>query len=144
MHGHVGGLPPVVDLAGEKRLAELLHEGVGLLTSAHDLSDGGLAQALVEASLRHLCGATISLDDVHADPFVALFAESTGRVLVTVAEGDVARIAELAGRHGVPVAEIGRTGGDALAVTSGDEGLFDVNLLELRSLWMATLPAAMA
>ncbi|MFB9311634.1 phosphoribosylformylglycinamidine synthase subunit PurL [Nocardioides plantarum] len=144
VHGHVGGLPPVVDLAGERRLAELLHEGVGLLTSAHDLSDGGLAQALVEASLRHLSGVTVSLDDVHADPFVALFAESAGRVLVTVAEGDVARIAELAGRHGVPVAEIGRTGGDVLAVTAGDEALFDVNLLELRSTWMATLPAAMA
>jgi phosphoribosylformylglycinamidine synthase II len=144
VHGHVGGTPPVVDLAGEKRLAELLHEGVGLLTSAHDLSDGGLAQALVEASLRHLSGATVSLADVHADPFVALFSESAGRVLVTVAEGDVARVAELAGRHGVPIAEIGRTGGDVLAVTTGDDALFDVNLLELRSAWMATLPAAMA
>ena len=61
VHGHLGGVPPVVDLAGEKRLAELLHEGVGLLTSAHDLSDGGLAQALVETSLRHMCGVSVSV-----------------------------------------------------------------------------------
>jgi phosphoribosylformylglycinamidine synthase II len=139
-HGHLGGRPPVVDLAGEKRLAELLADGVGLLTSAHDLSDGGLAQALVEASLRNLCGVSVSLADVHADPFVALFSESAGRVLVTVAPDDAVRLGELAGRHGVPLTELGTTGGDLLSV----DGLFDVNLLELRSAWMATLPAAMA
>ncbi|MDO9456062.1 AIR synthase-related protein, partial [Nocardioides sp.] len=140
VHEHLGGLPPVVDLAGEKRLAELLREGVGLLTSAHDLSDGGLAQALVEASLRHLCGVSVAVADVHADPFVALFAESAGRVLVTVAEGDTDRLVDLAGRHGVPVTELGITGGDVLGV----DGLFEVNLLELRSTWMATIPMAMA
>ena len=140
VHGHLGGRPPVLDLAGEKRLAQLLHEGVGLLTSAHDLSDGGLAQALVECSLRHLCGVTVSVADVAADPFVALFSESTGRVLVSVADGDVDRLVALAGRHGVPVMDLGATGGDVLAV----DGQFEVNLLELRSAWMATLPAAMA
>ena len=51
VHGHLGGLPPMVDLAAEQALAELLREAVGLVTSAHDLADGGLAQALVEASL---------------------------------------------------------------------------------------------
>ena len=44
VHGHLGGLPPTVDLQAERALASLLHDGVGLLTSAHDLSDGGLAQ----------------------------------------------------------------------------------------------------
>ena len=56
VHGHLGGLPPRVDLAAEKSLAELLREAVGLVTSAHDLADGGLAQALVEAA----CSATTS------------------------------------------------------------------------------------
>ncbi len=144
VHGHLGGLPPVVDLAAEKRLAELLVDGVGLLTSAHDLSDGGLAQALAEAAIRHMSGVSVSLDGVADDPFVALFSESAGRVLVTVTEGDVVRLAELAGRHGVPITELGVTGGDALTVSAGGETLFDVNLLELRSTWMATLPAAMA
>ncbi len=140
VHGHLGGLPPVVDLAAEKRLAELLHEGVGLLSSAHDLSDGGLAQTLVESSLRHMCGVRVALDEVHEDPSVALFAESAARVLVTVAHDDVDRVSELAARHGVPVARIGVTGGDVLAV----EGRFEINLLQLRSTWMATLPTALA
>ncbi|WP_370249017.1 phosphoribosylformylglycinamidine synthase subunit PurL [Nocardioides sp.] len=140
VHGHLGGLPPVLDLEHERALARLLHEGVGLFSSAHDLSDGGLAQALVETSLRHMVGARVDLAAVHADPFVALFAESTGRVLVSVAEADLPRATALAARHGIAAASLGVTGGDDVVV--GD--LFSLNLLELRSTWMATLPAAMA
>ncbi|MBS45492.1 MAG: phosphoribosylformylglycinamidine synthase II [Nocardioides sp.] len=139
-HGHLGGHPPAVDLAGEQALSRVLAAGRGLLTSAHDLSDGGLAQALVEASLRNLCGVTVALEGVHADPFVALFSESTGRCLVSVGEADVAAVEALAAEHGVPVVSLGRTGGDELVV----QGQFDVNLLRLRSAWSATLPSAMA
>ena len=61
VHGHLGGRPPAVDLAAEQRLAGLLAAaaGDGLLTSAHDLSDGGLAQALVESCLIGGAGAMI-------------------------------------------------------------------------------------
>jgi phosphoribosylformylglycinamidine synthase subunit PurL len=136
VHKHLGGLPPTVDLARERALAELLQEAVGLVTSAHDLSDGGLAQALVESVLRHDVGVTVALD---GDPFVALFSESAGRVVVTVPAGDVERLTELAGRHGVPVTELGSTGGDALVV----EGQLDVDLPLLRDTWTRTLPDAL-
>jgi phosphoribosylformylglycinamidine synthase II len=136
VHGHLGGLPPTVDLAAERSLAELLHAGVGLLTSAHDLSDGGLAQALAEASLRHGIGVTVS---VSSDAFVDLFSESTARVLVTVADGDAERLVELAESHGVTIASLGVTGGDVLGV----DGVFEIPLDELRSAWTATLPAAL-
>jgi phosphoribosylformylglycinamidine synthase len=136
VHGHLGGRPPAVDLAGEQALAALLVEGVGLLTSAHDLSDGGLAQALVESTLRRDVGVSVALD---ADPFVALFSESAGRVLVTVHPDDVERLADLAARHDVPLARLGSTGGDALDVAD----LFAVPLPELREAWTATLPAAL-
>ena len=137
VHGHLGGLPPRVDLAAEKSLAELLRESVGLLTSAHDLSDGGLGQALVEASLRHDVGVTVSLP---GDAFVDLFAESTARVLVTVAPGDEDRLADLAARHGVPLTPLGATGGSDVVV----DGQFGVPLAALREAWTATLPAALA
>ncbi|WP_340537317.1 phosphoribosylformylglycinamidine synthase subunit PurL [Nocardioides sp. GXZ039] len=143
VHGHLGGLPPAVDLDAEKRLAALLHEGgqeLGLLASAHDLSDGGLAQALVESALGNLCGVRVDLAGVHADPFVALFAETPGRVLVSVAAADVDALTDLAARHDVPLTGLGVTGGDVLVVDGG----FEINLLELRSAWMATLPVAMA
>jgi phosphoribosylformylglycinamidine synthase len=136
VHNHLGGLPPAVDLARERALADLLKEAVGLVSSAHDLSDGGLAQALVESVLRHGIGATVS---VAGDPFVALFSESAGRVLVTVPTPDVERLTALAERHGVPLAAVGRTGGDALVV----EGQFDVALPVLRNTWTRTLPDAL-
>ncbi|MCW2852288.1 MAG: phosphoribosylglycinamide synthetase, partial [Nocardioides sp.] len=123
VHGHLGGLPPRVDLAREKAVAELLHEGVGLLTSAHDVSDGGLAQTLVEASLQHGVGAEVALP---GDAFLALFAESAGRVVVTVASDRADELTALAARHGVPVTELGVTGGDALVV----DGQFDLPLGE--------------
>ncbi len=136
VHGHLGGLPPTVSLAAERSLAELLQEAVGLVTSAHDLSDGGLAQALVESVLRRSVGATVS---VEGDPFVALFSESAARVLVTVPAGDVERLTALAARHGVPATEIGSTGGAALVV----DGQFDVDLDLLRDTWTKTLPDAL-
>nr|WP_172833985.1 phosphoribosylformylglycinamidine synthase subunit PurL [Nocardioides scoriae] len=140
VHDHLGGLPPRVDLAAERSLSELLVASVGLLTSAHDVSDGGLAQTLVESGLRHHVGATVALDGVHADPFVALFSESTARVVVTVAAGDEDRLVQLAADHGVPVTTLGETGGASLALADG----LDVPLDELHRAWVATLPLALA
>jgi len=62
-HGHLGGLPPRVDLAAERQLGEILVNASrdGLIDAAHDLSDGGLAQALVEACLFGGVGARIVL-----------------------------------------------------------------------------------
>jgi len=135
IHGHLGGTPPAVDLAGEKALAQLLVEGVGLLTSAHDVSDGGLSQALVESCLARNIGASVALE---GDAFVALFAESAGRVVVTTRDEEA--LARLAMRHGVPLTLIGHTGEDRLTV----QQQFSIPLTEIREAWSATLPAALA
>ncbi|MBA3782756.1 MAG: phosphoribosylformylglycinamidine synthase subunit PurL [Nocardioides sp.] len=138
VHRHLGGLPPAVDLSAERSLAELLAEGVGLLTSAHDISDGGLAQTLVEAALRHDIGASVALP---GDAFVDLFGESTARVVVTVsdADADADALVDLAQRHGVPLTPLGRTGGTDLSI----EDQFTVPLADVREAWTATLPAAL-
>jgi phosphoribosylformylglycinamidine synthase len=140
VHGHLGGLPPKVDLGAEKSLAELLREAVGLVTSAHDLAEGGLAQALVEAALGNDVGVAVELAEVHGDPFVALFSESAGRVLVTVPPQDESRLVDLAARHGVPVTGLGRTGGPTIDVA----GQFTVGLSLVRDAWATTLPAVFA
>jgi len=137
VHGHLGGRPPAVDLAAEARLAALL-AGVaadGLLTGSHDLSDGGLAQALVEACLVGGRGATVALPPL--DPFVALFSESAGRVLVTVAGDRVDEVLSRAADAGVPALVLGTTGGQALAV----DGIPELPLPTLRTAWERTLPA---
>jgi phosphoribosylformylglycinamidine synthase len=135
-HGHLGGRPPAVDLDAERRLGGLLADAAadGLLTSAHDLSDGGLAQALVESCL--IGGAGAMIDGLPgADPFVALFAESAGRVLVTVPDSEV--LLARAAAAGVPAAPIGWTGGNALGI----DVVPPLPLAELRAAWEGTLPA---
>jgi len=125
VHRHLGGLPPQVDLAAERNLARLLNDLVGVATSAHDLSDGGLAQALVEAALIGGVGARVSLD---GDAFVGLFSESTARALVTVRAAELDELRARCERHDVPMTELGTTGGDALTV----DGAFEIPLAELR------------
>jgi phosphoribosylformylglycinamidine synthase len=143
-HGHLGGTPPAVDLAAERRLADVLVEAAreGILGAAHDVSDGGLAQALVESCLRCEVGARIRLP-ADLDPFVALFSESTARVVVVAAPGEAARLGDLCSRRGIPRTLLGTTvarrGDAALDV----EGHFTVSLTELRRVWSATLPAAL-
>ncbi|TIC88333.1 phosphoribosylformylglycinamidine synthase subunit PurL [Nocardioides sp. GY 10113] len=139
VHGHLGGRPPVLDLAAEAALGRLLTDLVGTATSAHDLAEGGLAQALVEACLANGVGVRVDPTAVHGDAFVALFSESATRALVTVPADAVERVVALAAELGVPVTEIGATGGDSIAV----EGRFEIPLAEAREAWTATLPAAL-
>lgn len=136
VHGHLGGRPPAVNLANEHNLAHVLRDLVGVATSAHDLSDGGLAQALAEAAMVSGVGARVSLE---GDAFVGLFSESAARAVVTVPADKVEELMTVAARHGVPATELGTTGGDVLAV----DGQFEVALDELRTAWTSTLPAAL-
>ncbi|WP_067137916.1 phosphoribosylformylglycinamidine synthase subunit PurL [Microtetraspora malaysiensis] len=136
-HGHLGGLPPAVDLEAERALASVLVEAArdGLLEGSHDLSDGGLAIALTEACLAQGVGATVSLPG--DDAFVDLFSESASRALVCVRPEAFEALAELCGRYEVPCYGLGTTGGASLAV----EGVFEIPVAELRETHAAPLPA---
>jgi phosphoribosylformylglycinamidine synthase len=149
IHGHLGGRPPAVDLAQERKLAELLHAAgqQGLVSSAHDLSSGGLAQALAEASLRFDVGARVWLTEIMerdgVDAATALFSESTGRVIVSVPREDDVKFRGLCDGRGYPVLRIGVTdAGDGTDAALEVQGLFTVPLAELRDLSTSTLPAA--
>jgi phosphoribosylformylglycinamidine synthase subunit PurL len=144
IHDHLGGRPPAVDLAQEKALAEVLIRASrrGLLASAHDLADGGLAQALVESALRHGLGARIELP-AEADPFVWLFSESTGRALVSVKEGADRDLASLCRINGVMFTKLGVVTAEEDA-TLEVVGQFTLPLTRIREAWQASLPAVMA
>jgi phosphoribosylformylglycinamidine synthase subunit PurL len=90
----------------------------------------------VEACLVGGHGATVAMAPT-LDPFVALFSESAGRVLVTVAPADVDAVLAAAGTAGVPVRTLGSTGGAELSIAN----VPDLPLDELRAAWEATLPA---
>ncbi|HET7173682.1 MAG TPA: phosphoribosylformylglycinamidine synthase subunit PurL [Nocardioidaceae bacterium] len=145
VHAHLGGRPPRVNLAAERRLAEVLLAAgrAGLTAAVHDLSGGGLAQALAECCLRHGVGALVELPE-QIDPFVALFAESSARAVAAVPAGAEPDFADLCTARGVPVARIGVTDGQGEGARLGVAGQFTIPLAELRTAWSATLPAAFA
>ncbi|MGO4785681.1 phosphoribosylformylglycinamidine synthase subunit PurL [Cryobacterium sp. W22_MBD10_FK3] len=148
VHDHLGGVPPVVDLGREADLAGLLHAASieALIDSAHDLSTGGLAQALAEAVLRFGVGARVWLGDIlerdGVDASVALFSESTGRVLVSVPREDDVKFMGLCEGRNYPVLRIGVT--DATAPELEIQDYFTVPLTELQSRHRSTLPNAFA
>ena len=139
-HDHLGGMPPAVDLEWEATLGRILRtcSKDGLITAAHDLSEGGLAQALVESSLAGECGCRVVLP-ADADPFVWLFSESAGRVIVAVPRSEEVRFQQMLEAQSVPHTRIGVT-------DLGTEGIevqdrFTISTDELCSAWESTLPA---
>ncbi|MFY2787874.1 phosphoribosylformylglycinamidine synthase subunit PurL [Rhodococcus sp. MALMAid1271] len=138
-HDHLGGVPPRVDLAREQLLADILLASSrdGLISAAHDLSEGGLAQAVVEAALAGETGCRIIVPE-GADPFVTLFSESSGRVLVAVPRTEEIRFTGMCTARGLPWVRIGVVdeGSDSIEV----QGQFSVPMAELRETFEDTLP----
>ena len=137
LHGHLGGIPPRANLPHEARLANLMLDiaKYDIATAAHDLSEGGLAIALAEMALRKKIGATVRLLN-HADPFIALFSESPGRILITTTRDRVDQLINTAKFHRVKAKEIGTTGGDHFEV----DGQFVIDLTVLKSAHEETFP----
>ena len=138
----LNGLPPQVDMANEKRLAEFFH-GNELLTAAHDISEGGLAVTAFEMAKR--AGATadgaglglnLDLTAVHEDEFVAAFSESASRVLVATTADRADQVLARAGELGIPATIVGETT-ETGALTLGGES---VAISQLVAAWSATLP----
>lgn len=129
VHDHLGGLPPKVDLERERLLGEILISASrdGMIDAAHDLSDGGLGQALVESCLKGGHGARIVVPE-GTDPFVFLFSESAGRAVVAVPRSEELRFNDMCTARGLPATRIGVVDGDALDV----QGQFTVSLAELK------------
>ena len=140
IHDHLGGRPPKVDLDRERLLAEILVAGSrdGMISAAHDLSDGGLAQALVEMVLTGQCGARALLDE-DADTFVQLFSESTGRVLVAVPRTEELRFTEMCSARGLPWRKAGVVDPESGGLEI--QGVATFGFEELREAFEGALPA---
>ena len=145
IHGHLGGLPPQVDLAAERNLAGLLAAAAeeALVTSAHDLSEGGLLATLAEGVLRFGLGARVWIDELMeqegVDALAALLSESQARALVSVAREDDVKFRGLAEGRGVPVLRVGVTDSEVDGLEVQDR--FTLTLAELSHAHRDTLPA---
>jgi phosphoribosylformylglycinamidine (FGAM) synthase-like enzyme len=136
VHGLVAGRPPAVDLAGEKAVHTALLEAIGdgLVRSAHDCSEGGVAVALAECCIVSGLGATVTLDD-DLPAVDSLFSETQGRVIVTCAEADAERLIAVFSHYDVAWSVIGEVGGDRLDVA----GTVNLPVEALRAAWEPTL-----
>jgi phosphoribosylformylglycinamidine synthase len=135
------GSPPAVDLDAEKAAGEAIRRaiGKGLVTSVHDISDGGLAVALAEMSLAGDMGATIAIG---FHPTLA-FSETQSRYLVTVASDDARRkFEDIASEHKLEIDEIGHTGGNRLILEEKTERNGDFNFETVADILLADLRAA--
>ncbi len=145
VHGHLGGLPPRVDLTAEKNLAGLMAAAAeeALVTSAHDLSEGGLLATLAEGVLRFGLGARVWLTELMerdgVDALAALLSESQARVLVSVAREDDVKFRGLCEGRDVPVLRVGVTDSEVDGLEIQDR--FTLSLAELRHAHRDTLPA---
>ncbi|MFJ6416618.1 phosphoribosylformylglycinamidine synthase subunit PurL [Paeniglutamicibacter sp. NPDC091659] len=144
IRGHLGGLPPKVDLAAEKTLGAILINASrdGMIDSAHDVSEGGIGAALAEMALRYNVGARVALDDLCArdglDAFTAMFSESQARAIVAVPRSEEVRFNDMATARNFPVVRLGVV--DASSTSLEIQGQFDLDLAELREAHEATLP----
>lgn len=131
----LNGMPPAVDLGNEQRLAALLSDSRGVVAAAHDVSEGGLNQTLVELAINAGCGVVVDLAEVADDAFTALFSESASRVVVAMDADNVGGFFAAAEQHGVPATLIGELRGDSYDVAS-----MSIPMDELESAWKNTLP----
>jgi phosphoribosylformylglycinamidine synthase II len=140
LHGLEKGRPPAVDLDAEGRLARLLRSSIaaGLVRTAHDLSEGGLALALAEATFGERLGATLEVGLSATD----LFSESQGRAIVALSSKNVERFLKISAAAGVPAVEVGEVGGDRLRLRF-DGGVLDAAVGDLHQAWSTALPQAL-
>ncbi len=135
IHGKNEGPIPALDWKREKKVQKFVLSAIeqGLLRSAHDLSEGGLAIALAESCMSgpKVFGATCDfiLESIRADAF--LFGESQSRVLISAQGTNVAKLLELAKNNAVPIQEIGKVGGQKLKIAH----LVDVGIDRIKQLW---------
>ncbi|HEU4649525.1 MAG TPA: phosphoribosylformylglycinamidine synthase subunit PurL [Gemmatimonadales bacterium] len=154
VHGFIGGQPPEVDLAAERRLQQFLVAAARerLLRSAHDPSEGGLVVAVAEAAMGgpySAAGLGANLDLTGYAPGVpelgVLYGEDGARAVVSAAPGNVDRLLALAGEHGVPAARVGTVGevDGRLELRVGAQ-LFSWRIPELRRIYFDAIPRRMA
>jgi phosphoribosylformylglycinamidine synthase II len=147
IHHKEKGIPPQIDLEEEKRIQDFCLETIslGLVESAHDVSEGGLACCLAESSFlsEKRTGMNVNLqDEIRSD--AVLFGETQSRIVITSKSHSHEQILDLARERQVRVAVIGKTGGDRIVISHRDKKLIDVPVDEALKAWRNAIPEIFA
>jgi phosphoribosylformylglycinamidine synthase subunit PurL len=144
VHGVTEGRPPVLDLDVEKKLLDGVLSAIqaGLVASAHDLSDGGLAAALAESSISGRVGAEVNVaTELRADH--ALFSESQSRILLTAKQDNAQALVDRLSAAGIPVQQIGTVKGSTLNIRINGKPVLDTPVAKLEKVWKDAIPCLM-
>ncbi|MCF7669034.1 MAG: phosphoribosylformylglycinamidine synthase subunit PurL [Verrucomicrobia bacterium] len=153
IHGLKTGTPPRCQLESEISVNRLLLNLIraGLIQSAHDCSEGGLAVALAESCISHqtarntpsLIGAAINLSHIPSPRLDALlFGETQARIIISVKPEKKDAVLTHTDNHGISIQELGRVGGESLAIEYQDQSM-NLALERIHSLWWNSIADAM-
>jgi phosphoribosylformylglycinamidine synthase len=141
MHGLIRGVPPTLDLNRERALQRVLVEGAaaGLIQSAHDCAEGGLAITVAESCFDTGFGVSVDVPAVDSSTGFAevatLFSESASRVVVSVKPSQLAELVRLAKGAHITAAQIGTVGGERIQLRVAGRLLVDEKLSDAESIW---------
>jgi phosphoribosylformylglycinamidine synthase len=140
IHGKITGRIPQVDLEFHKQTLDMILELIkaGIVISAQDISDGGLAVVLAECCFKSGIGAEVTIEsEIRKDAL--FFGETQSRIIFTADQRNKEKVWEIYGRFGVPVRLIGRTGGNLLKINN----LIEMPVIDLRDIYEGAIPSYM-
>ncbi|MDR1861910.1 MAG: phosphoribosylformylglycinamidine synthase subunit PurL [Candidatus Ancillula sp.] len=149
IHDHLGGVPPVVFWPQIRALSYALIDmsRVGFVSTAHDVSQGGLITTLFESCFRRGIGCKVDLTPLKMrdkiDDTDALFSESLGRAVVAIDPKNEKFMTLICKQYSVPFLKIGVTSGVGDDASLEVDGLFDIELDRAKSRWGSVIPDAM-
>ncbi|MFC2157714.1 phosphoribosylformylglycinamidine synthase subunit PurL [Acidobacteriota bacterium] len=143
LHNAEQGIPPQIDLDFEKKVQDLCIEAIdrGLLTSAHDLSEGGIsvciAECVFDSEIRMGCDIRLE-DNIRTDAL--LFGETQSRILVSIRPAHLTRLLDLAKEQGVTAKEIGSVTDKQIRISHNEEVVIDVDAETAFTAWKQAIP----
>ncbi|WP_442870444.1 phosphoribosylformylglycinamidine synthase subunit PurL [Aneurinibacillus sp. Ricciae_BoGa-3] len=142
--GKIQGRPPQIDLDEEYRIQRFVLDAIraGMVTSAHDLSEGGVAVALAESCIAGSVGAEITLS-TNLRPDIYLFSESQSRILLTIPANLANQLTEMAKSQGIFIVELGAVGKEQLIIRVNGAEIIQQPVTILEKVWKTAIPKVM-
>jgi phosphoribosylformylglycinamidine synthase len=139
--GTLWGFPPALELEQEAALQKCTIELIkaGVVESAHDISEGGLAVALAESGFRDGAGVKVELAASELPAEYVLFGEDASRILVSCDPGHVSGIKQVAEKHGIAAEVIGQTTTGLFEISISGKPVVSTNIGDLRTAWDSAL-----
>jgi phosphoribosylformylglycinamidine synthase subunit PurL len=143
--GKLWGYPPELDLEKEAALQKAVIELIqsGLVDSVHDCAEGGVAVALAEKAFPKSVGARVNLASGGLFPEFVLFGEDASRIVISCDPGQVGRIKEVAGKHGITAEAIGETIPETLEISIDGTAVVSSTVTELNQAYESALELAL-